>query len=320
MAGGLIISLDFEKFWGAIGTKDPQFFEKMVLQEEVIVPQILELFEEFDIHATWAVVGAMLCNDKAEIESYLNHDIIYEKWQFSLKEKVASIGENENQDKIHFAQSLVEQIMHYKNQEIGTHTFSHFYMLEEGVSEELLRQDIHAATTVMQKYGIQPKTIIMPRNQLNVAFFPVLSYAGIMIYRGRQPLFMFSKNRNINRIVDFIDAYIPIRKNLCYTDKDIEYNNSLYNVPASMFYRTYFNKLKLLESLKLARIKMEMLSAAKKGKYFHLWWHPHNMGTNLEYNFNVLKEILLYYKKMENKYDFKSYTMFEIINKHINKG
>jgi len=314
MPGGLIISLDFEMFWGAIGSKNLQLFEKTVFQEEIIVPKLLQLFKEYDIHATWAIVGAMLCNDIKEIESYLNKDINYRKWQFSLREMIAKIEKKGNKN--YFAQSLIKQIMSYKNQEIGTHTFSHFYMLEEGVTEELLQQDIYAAITVMKQYDIKPKTIIMPRNQINVKFFPILSEAGIKLYRGRQTTFFFSKKRIINRIIDFIDAYIPIRKNLCYKDQDIECIDGLYNVRASMFYRTYFDKLKFFEYLKLMRIKKEMRSAARSGKYFHLWWHPHNMGTNLKYNFAVLKKIFSYYKKMHNKYDFESYTMFEIIEKH----
>ena len=52
-----------------------------------------------------------------------------------------------------------------------------------------------------------------------------------------------------------------------------------------------------------------MKYAAKNNEVFHLWWHPHNFGSNMEENFYNLEEILKEYTKLNNKYDFKSSTM-----------
>jgi hypothetical protein len=85
-------------------------------------------------------------------------------------------------------------------------------------------------------------------------------------------------------------------------------------IPASRFLRPYAKKLAFLDSLKLYRIKKEMLHAAKEGKLFHLWWHPHNFGCYQDENFAGLIQILNYYKELNEKYGFISLSMCELSN------
>ena len=49
---------------------------------------------------------------------------------------IARIGPNERQDPYHFGLSLVRRIKDCPHQEIGTHTFSHYYCLEDGQTPE----------------------------------------------------------------------------------------------------------------------------------------------------------------------------------------
>ena len=55
-----------------------------------------------------------------------------------------------------------------------------------------------------------------------------------------------------------------------------------------------------------------MKKAAKKGRIFHLWWHPHNIGINTEKNLKNIKEILDYYDELKNKYGMESKNMLEL--------
>lgn len=73
----------------------------------------------------------------------------------------------------------------------------------------------------------------------------------------------------------------------------------------------YSPKLSFLEGLRLRRIKKEMVHAAKKGEMYHLWWHPHNFGANIEENLHMLEEICKCYKELYLKYGFSSYNMNE---------
>jgi hypothetical protein len=55
-----------------------------------------------------------------------------------------------------------------------------------------------------------------------------------------------------------------------------------------------------------------MTHAAKNGLNYHLWWHPHNFGINLEKNISFLEKILLHYKVLSRKYDFHSRSMKQV--------
>ena len=51
------------------------------------------------------------------------------------------VADNESVDPLHFGSSLIEQIKNEK-QEIGSHTFSHYYCLEKGQTKEDFREDL----------------------------------------------------------------------------------------------------------------------------------------------------------------------------------
>jgi len=63
----------------------------------------------------------------------------------------------------------------------------------------------------------------------------------------------------------------------------------------------------------IRRIKNEMLEASQNGKVYHLWWHPHNFGINLEENLSNLESLLVYYQELNIKYKMESVCMEELI-------
>jgi hypothetical protein len=65
----------------------------------------------------------------------------------------------------------------------------------------------------------------------------------------------------------------------------------MVDVPASRFLRPA-RKNGALERLRLWRITSAMETAARHRKLFHLWWHPHNFGVDLQKNLTFLRNIL----------------------------
>ena len=63
-----------------------------------------------------------------------------------------------------------------------------------------------------------------------------------------------------------------------------------------------------------------MTFAAKNNLTYHLWWHPHNFGANMEENFKFLEKILQHYKFLNEKYNFQNYTMSSLAAKMKNEG
>lgn len=58
-----------------------------------------------------------------------------------------------------------------------------------------------------------------------------------------------------------------------------------------------------------------MRHAAKYNKLFHLWWHPHNFGKDLQQNMDFLDRVLQYYAELHKQYRFESITMSGLADK-----
>lgn len=57
--GIFLISLDFELAWGFHDSKKANgLYKNIILGARIIIPTLLELFEKYDIHVTWATVGS----------------------------------------------------------------------------------------------------------------------------------------------------------------------------------------------------------------------------------------------------------------------
>ena len=67
MPGSLIMSLDFELMWGVRDHYTIEDYGPNVLGVRRAIPRMLDLFERFRIHATWATVGMLMCESKDEI-------------------------------------------------------------------------------------------------------------------------------------------------------------------------------------------------------------------------------------------------------------
>jgi len=79
----------------------------------------------------------------------------------------------------------------------------------------------------------------------------------------------------------------------------------------------------VLERLRLQRITSAMETAARRRRLFHLWWHPHNFGVDLEENLAFLRGILDYFRTLQERYGMRSMTMAavaEAVNKEQGEG
>jgi peptidoglycan/xylan/chitin deacetylase (PgdA/CDA1 family) len=308
--GMFIISIDYELMWGAIFNQSVRNgYEQRVPEVNKIIPQLLKLFEKYSIHATWAVVGAIGCHNKAEALTFASEQIKDPYSEQTLKDFI-----NNTEDNIdYYIPSSIEQIANTDGQFIGSHTFSHFYVYEHNNIEKKLDEDLLSSKKILSKFQSPIQTVIFPKNQINEQALKVAEKNGFIIYRGRQHSKRFNSKSKLGRIMRFLDAYLPICGDNTFSHTEVcEVNR--YNVRASRFLRTYYNKLAIFEELKLRRIKAEMTKAAKKGKIYHIWWHPHNFSTNVEHNLKQLEQILVHFRYLNEEYGFISNSMEECAN------
>jgi hypothetical protein len=316
MPGIFTISLDLELYWGVRDSRSFGDYEANLCGERDAIRGILDLFETHDIHATWATLGFLFFKNIAELRQHLPS--VLPDYRRQLLSSYRYIDEHTwgGDDTYHFAPDTIELIRNCAGQEIGTHTFAHYYCLEEGQTIESFRADLQAAVEIAKANGIATTSLVFPRNQGNPAYLRVLDELGIACYRGNESA-SFYKPRNQReqssfvRAMRLLDAYINLSGYNTYSLEKCARSRP-FNISASRFLRPYSHSLASLESLRLHRIKRAMRDAATGDRLFHLWWHPHNFGADVKHNLAFLQKILVYYGQLNQHYGMQSCNMGEI--------
>ena len=312
--GKLVISLDFEIYWGVRDAVKLKNYKEHLLGVHQAIPLLLELFKKYSISATFATVGFLFFQDKNELSNSLPE----KRPQYSnpnlspYNGHLQLIGNDERDDPFHFGLNLIEQIRK-AGQEIGCHTFSHYYCLEKGQTKEDFKEDLIAAKKIAEKNNIRLNSFIFPRNQYDQVYLQICNEMGFTSFRGNEKSWLFSSKTQENgttfrRPFRLLDAYLNLSGHNCYSYEQMKKSRP-FNIASSRFLRPYTRRLKHFEDLRLKRITKCMTYAAKNGLTFHLWWHPHNFGINISENLSFLEKILIHYKNLNNEYKFESVNM-----------
>lgn len=310
MPGTLIVSLDFELFWGMLDVCPLEKYQNNVLGGRKAIPQLLELFQKHGIHATWAAVGFLFAENYEEVRRYFPENKPgYANEKLNAYREFAKIGKNEQEAPCFYAPSLLEKIAAVPGQEIGSHTFSHYYCREAGQTPEQFAEDLAAAKAIAGDRGYDLTSVILPRNQCEPEYTDILRQAGFTAYRDEENDWIYNKVKSglLFKVLRTLDMYLPLTGQGGYTPKC---ENGIWNLTGSRMFRPIRPCLPL-EGLKLRRIKRQMLHAAKNGLTFHLWWHPHNVGVRTEEHLKQLDEIFSYYEELKETYGMRSLNMRE---------
>ena len=324
--GKFVISLDFELMWGVRDVVTIETYGQHIAGVHEAIPKMLACFQRHNIKATFATVGLLFFKTKEELLRNLpSKKPNYKNSKLSPygEYMLAKVGTDQLTDPYHFAPGLIEAIKNSPGQEIGTHTFSHYYCLEEWQTLDDFREDLRMAIEVARKNGINISSIVFPRNQFNTNYLEVCKEAGIITYRNNEESWLYNARSGageslLRRAFRLLDAYINLTGHHCYTEEYLAASFPV-NLPSSRFLRPYYAKFQFLDWLRLQRIKSSMTHAAKNHLMYHLWWHPHNFGINQLENFAFLEEILVHYRYLNEKFAFKSCTMSELANEIMAK-
>jgi len=310
--GTLVISLDFELVWGLfdhIEINDKASYFNHTLEA---IPQIVSIFEKNNIQATWATVG-MLFNEN------------WEEWHSNIPDSIPTYNKVElnpydygkrhqksGLEKFFFAPNLIKTIKSVKGQEIGTHTYSHYYCLEKGQSKAQFEADINQALKMAQKFNIDLKSLVFPRNQFNEDYLEICAQKGIETVRTNPNFWYWDTTKKETFAVKLArtgDAYLPLGKKSYQADNLVK--EKVLCQQSSRFLRPQ-HSISLFNNSRLIRIKNEMIQAAKNGEVYHLWWHPHNFGVDSVGSLKTLLAIVETFKYCNEIYGMESITMKEL--------
>lgn len=321
--GCLVISLDFEMMWGNLDKWSIDGYGKSnVRNVRLAIDRMLELFNHYQAHATFATVGLLMHDNKDDalrskpqlVPSYSNKRL--SPYENNRLETISKDNEY-----LYFAPEVVKKLNEQDGIELATHTYCHYFCWEDGQSIEEFDADIKNAVEIAEERGYHLKSIVFPRNNVSQDYLEYCKKYGITAYRGN-PQKYYEKNtglrRKLMRLGRVLDTYLDMGNITSYSTPDT--SGIIANIPASRMLRPYSKRLSVFEPLRLRRIKKEIQYAAKHNEIYHLWWHPHNFGANMDKNLMFLEEILKCYTECKGKYGMKSLTMDEVYNEYCKNG
>lgn len=310
--GTLIISLDFELHWGRFDKYSPLEYLTYYRNTRKAIPRILDLFDKYQIHSTWATVGMLMAENWEEWENFspkiLPHFQREKLSAYFWKDRLKSV----NKDAF-FAPELVKMILDAPNQELGSHTFAHYYTGVQGSTQEGFLADLEAAQNISKsKFGHELKSLVFPRNQYNQATIETAAKAGFEFVR-TNPGDWFWKNTASESLMKKVfrtgDTFFPLGERTSFEKPSIS-GSGIVSIPASRLLRPY-NRNSVFNQVRINRIKQELSEASKNSEMYHLWWHPHNFGHYPEENLKALESILMYVAELKEMTGFNSLNMEE---------
>jgi len=291
--GVFTISIDFELIWGTLDLFGPERFRKACeVERGVVIDRLLDLFVEFNVSATWCVLGHLLLERCSTEDEKKHPDIVRPEHAWRRGDWFDDDPSGgEDSAPIFYARSLVEKIRDCSvPQEIGCHSFSHVIFGDSGCSRETAYSEIAACVRAGSELGIQMRSFAFPRNQ--VGHLDVLKEHGFVSYRGPEPHWCEGKDwpavvQRLGRLWDVVTAATPpvVRpeRGEC----------GVWNVPGSMIYFPMHGLRRYIPVSRRVKRAIRGLDAAAEQKgIFHLWFHPTNLADQTEAMFSGLRSIL----------------------------
>ncbi|HSF56002.1 MAG TPA: polysaccharide deacetylase family protein [Algoriphagus sp.] len=296
----LVISLDFELHWGRFDKYPLESCLGYYRNTKDVIPRLLDLFTKYEIHVTWATVGMLMAESREELEyfspelkpSYTNRLFSAYTWVDSQKKLFKEAL---------FAPDLVKMIIDTPNQELGSHSFAHYYSLEEGQNHKQWEADLKSANRIaFEKFGHTHYSLVFPRNQYSEKYLKVAESEGFQAVRTNPKDWFWQSVQHekfLKKVFRTGDTLFPLGLKTSYlVDKP---KNGIIPLPASRLLRP-FRPNSFFNLKRIDRIKKEIETTIKFGEFYHLWWHPHNFGHYPKENLMKLEELLQWVRqKME---------------------
>jgi len=296
-SGTVVISVDAELGWGYHDVSPPEWLD----QVRDGWKRLLELFDEFELPSTWAVVGHLFLDSCDGIHS--DHPLSPE--EFSHERGVWA-----SRPDLRFGRGLVQAIQDASvSHEIGCHTFSHVEFDDARVDRTVARAELERCIRLAEDDGIQMSSLVFPRN--SVAHRDVLGEYGFSCYRGRRPgTIQGSSRRPVRKMIaslGSVDAPPLVEPHFD------DYN--LVNIPASLYLfgfeglsRQVIKKLRGDYVVRAARAGIDAVVGS--GRVFHMWLHPNNIRSEIDVR--RLESIFEYVAKRREATNLRVATMAEV--------
>jgi hypothetical protein len=257
--GKLTISIDLELAWGVWDYVTPEHLRMAEEFERPIVATLIELFDRYDVPATWAIVAALL--DEASSRSRPGSQACW------------------------YAPDLVERLLGARTaHEIGSHSGRHIYF--DAASAAEARADLDFASSVHRAHGLPFRSFVFPRGAgghldlLAEAGLRVCNYADVgwvEVARGA--------GQKVGQAANLVDKLLPVPPH----PAQVEQRGALVHIAKSMLLMGRNGPRRfILPAVTRAKLRSGLERARRTGGIFHFWFHPSNFYYRREEQFATL--------------------------------
>jgi peptidoglycan/xylan/chitin deacetylase (PgdA/CDA1 family) len=300
--GSFVISLDFELAWGTRGRPAASKVGPYLGGARNAIREMLNLFEEFNVSATWATVGALLL---AQPGAQRRHRMI----TASRFDDIPS-GDHISAPNW-YAEDILNRILNCPvPQEIGCHTLTHLYVNTQPEGRQELADELDLFLELFEELRLpRPRSFVFPKAYQ--AHFSLLAERDFYSYRGPENRWYENLPGTIPaagiRLADSIAGLTPqVRR--CE-----HHSRNLWMIPASQFYAPFMGVGRYVPLQSRVRKAVNGLNhAAKHGGVYHLWTHPFNMGYRTKELMLGFRQILDHAAKLRAAGHLKIQTMADL--------
>jgi peptidoglycan/xylan/chitin deacetylase (PgdA/CDA1 family) len=309
--GVFVISIDTELAWSVVhrGAVSPEHLgPDRVAAEREIVRDLLDLFEQHDIKATWATVGHLFLGECRAVGGLKHPEILRPDYEwfdgdwFDLDPST-----NVSEDPMWYGPDIVQMIRAARpSQEVGSHSFSHLIVGDPGCSAAAFASDLKACQEVAAGGGIRLRSFVYPRN--TIGHLEVLADNGFTSYRGLRPATFPEMSGFSRRAARLADRVRPMAGSIVMPQRV----GRLWNLPATNLYAP-FDRARYLPFRSWITQHIRRLDQASEHRsLFHLWFHPHNLLDNPARALGGLQRILSRVDDLRRSGTIDNMTMGEL--------
>lgn len=264
-AGSVVVSLDAELAWG-LHDRHPLSAaeERRVGTARRSWSRLVDLFDDHDVPATWAVVGALLVDPDAEVGA--DHPLPA-SWFDAYRRGVASRPDE------WLGRNLVEAVATADaDHELASHGFSHAVFTE--VSPAVADAECRLARAVGERHGFEFSSFVFPRNR--IAHREALAANGFRCYRGDRP-YRLPPVTGLRGAATLAGALTGTGAPPLVSPQVDEHG--LVELPASLFLGGFrgrhWRTVGADPAVRLAKLGIER--ACRDDGVLHLWFHPNDL-------------------------------------------
>jgi peptidoglycan/xylan/chitin deacetylase (PgdA/CDA1 family) len=299
--GVFTLSLDFELIWGTLDLFGPEGFRYACEVERAAVDRLLELLVEFDVAATWCIVGHLFL-DRCSAQDGVKHpEIVRPQHAWTHVDWFDhDPGSSESADPIFYGRTLVERIRGCRvPQEIGSHSFSHVIFGDSGCSRACADSELGACVSAAKALGLSLRSFAFPRN--SVGHLDLLRQHGFRVYRGPGPRF-YERGESpglLGRLAHLWDVVTAAEPPVVLPERGAF---GLLNLPGSMIYFPMHGVRRHVPlELRVRRAVKGLEAAARERRVFHLWFHPTNLADEPDAMFAGLRAIFTHAHRLRER-------------------